>query len=193
MKCTYNSTDQHGFQALERISGSSELAHRSVTASKRADSKAFVWFVRVHLCPPVIQMICERLKHRSALLKLVFLLFCCALAGCVSKSTAAARARAAFMAGQQQQLQQQTSMMARQNQIRGPTVTVLGPVRNSLVPWTADLTLAKAVLAAEYYGPRDPSAIIIQRGGKEFTYDPETLLNGQDIPIDPNDVIEISP
>lgn len=115
------------------------------------------------------------------------------LAGCVSKGTAEARARAAFMAGQQQQLQQQAATMARQSQIRGPTVTVLGPVRNSLVPWTADLTLAKAVLAAEYYGPRDPSVIIIQRGGKEFSYDPKTLLSGQDIPLDPNDVVEISP
>src|SRR5262249_28043254 len=78
---------------------------------------------------------------------IALLLGCSVLAGCVSKGKAQAQARAAFIAGQQQ-----AAMVSRQTQLQGPTVTVLGEVRNSLVPWTPDLTLAKAVLAAAYYG-----------------------------------------
>jgi hypothetical protein len=106
------------------------------------------------------------------------------LAGCVSKSTAEARARAAFLAGQQQ-----AAMMARQAQIQGPTVTVIGEVRNPMVAWTTDLTLAKAVIAADYYGQGDPAEIVIQRNGQEMKYDPKTLLSGADVQLEPNDVV----
>ena len=109
------------------------------------------------------------------------------LAGCVSKKTAEARARAAFLAGQQQQ----SALMARQTPLQGPTVTVLGEVRNALVPWAIDLTLAKAVIAADYYGRIDPTAIVIRRDGKEISYEPRMLLSGQDVPLEPNDVIEL--
>lgn len=149
--------------------------------------------VHEHSCRPLdaggdIAARCPYPKYRDKVAGLVLLVLSCFLAGCVSKATAEARARAAFLAGQQRE----EAIMARQNRIQGPTVTILGPVRNTLVPWTAELTLAKAVLAADYYGKRDPSAILIQRGGKEFRYDPKTLLGGQDIPLEPNDVIEIA-
>lgn len=130
---------------------------------------------------------------------MVWNIFCCVgvlisllgLAGCVSKSKADARARAAFFAGQQQ-----AAMMSRQTQSQStsfgaPTVTVLGEVRNSLVPWTVDLTLAKAVIAAEYFGRSDPVEIVIQRDGKEISYDPKKLLNGQDVQLEPNDVVQL--
>ena len=109
----------------------------------------------------------------------------------MSKSKADARARAAFFAGQQQ-----AAMMSRQTQSQStsfgaPTVTVLGEVRNSLVPWTVDLTLAKAVIAAEYFGRSDPVEIVIQRDGKEISYDPKKLLNGQDVQLEPNDVVQL--
>jgi hypothetical protein len=112
------------------------------------------------------------------------LFFAFLLAGCVSKSTADARAKAAFLAGQQQ-----ATMLGRQTQIQGPTVTVIGEVRNSVVPWTADLTLAKAVIAADYYGQADPTEIEVQRNGQEMKYDPKKLLNGADVQLEPNDVI----
>src|SRR5216684_6622525 len=96
------------------------------------------------------------------------LLWSMLLTGCVSKSKADARARAAFFAGQQQAAQ-----ITRQTQLQGPTVTVLGEVRNALVRWTVDLTLAKAVIAADYYGPTDPVEIVIQRDGKEIPCDPK--------------------
>jgi hypothetical protein len=106
--------------------------------------------------------------------------------GCVSKHEADVRARAAFFAGQQQAAQ-----MTRQTQLQGPTVTVIGEVRNSLVRWTADLTLAKAVIAADYYGATDPVDIIVQRDGKEVRYDPQKLLSGEDVQLEPNDVIQL--
>ena len=111
---------------------------------------------------------------------------CSVLAGCVSKTKAQAQASAAFIAGQQQ-----AAMMSRQTQLQGPTVTVVGEVRNSLVPWAPDLTLAKAVLAAAYYGTSDPTVIIIQRDGKEINCDPKRLLSGQDVQLEPSDVIEL--
>jgi hypothetical protein len=110
-----------------------------------------------------------------------------ALTSCVSKSKAEAQARAAFLAGQQQ-----GTMMNRQKQLQGPTVTVLGEVRNALVTWTADLTLAKAVVAAQYYGRTDPARITIQREGKEIHCDPRDLLGGKDVQLEPNDVIELA-
>jgi len=108
------------------------------------------------------------------------------LTGCVSKSKADARARAAFFAGQQQAAQ-----ITRQTQLQGPTVTVVGEVRNAMVRWTVDLTLAKAVIAANYYGSTDPTEIVIQRNGQEIHSDPKKLLGGEDVQLEPNDVIII--
>src|SRR5579883_799514 len=116
-------------------------------------------------------------------------LLCLSLAGgCVSKKKADARAREAFLAGQRQ-----AAMSNRQAQLQGPTVTVLGEVRNALVRWTLDLTLAKALVQAEYYGKTDPTQIVIQRDGKEIVYDPKKLLDGDDVPLQPNDVIQVGP
>jgi len=80
-------------------------------------------------------------------------------------------------------------MIARQSQQQGPTITVLGEVRNQMVPWTVDLTLAKAVVEAGFYGRTDPTQIIIQRDGKEIQCDPKRLLTGDDVALQPNDVI----
>jgi len=124
---------------------------------------------------------------RIALLALVLLPTSVLLAGCVSKHKADERARAAFFAGQQQ-----ATTMARQNQLTGPTVTILGEVRNAQIRWTADLTLAKAVIAADYYGRIDPTEIVIQREGKEIRCDPKKLLSGEDVQLEPNDVITMA-
>ena len=109
------------------------------------------------------------------------------LCGCVSKAKADAQARAAFFAGQQQALRQ----MQGQQLPEGPTVTVLGAVQNHLVPWTRDLTLAKALVAAGYIGTADPVEIIITRDGVEKRVDPKGLLEGQDAPLEPRDVVEV--
>jgi hypothetical protein len=106
--------------------------------------------------------------------------------GCVSKSTAQAQARAAFLQGQQQALERM-----QQTQPRGPTVTFIGEVRNQLIPWTADLTLARAIVAADYFGANDPSAIVVIRDGQQTAYDPKKLLQGNDVLLEPRDVVEI--
>jgi hypothetical protein len=116
----------------------------------------------------------------------VWAMFVCWMAtGCVSKSKADAQARAAFLAGQQHATQQL--------ELRGPAVTVVGEVKNAIVPWTEDLTLAKALVAADYYGSKDPAEIIVVRSGEEFVVDPKNLFGGADIPLLPRDVIELRP
>ena len=108
------------------------------------------------------------------------------VAGCMSKKKADAQARTAFLAGQRQALE-----IVQQAQARGPSITVLGEVRNSIVPWTSDLTLAKALVAADYRGATDPIEILIERQGKATSYDPKKLLTGEDVPLQPNDVVQI--
>src|SRR5258705_13888206 len=89
------------------------------------------------------------------------LLIAIALTGCTTKSKARDRARAAFVAGQQQAL-------ARMIQPREPSVTVVGHVRNQWIPWTEDLTVARAVVSARYFGSVDPSVILVVRNGQEI-------------------------
>ncbi len=108
------------------------------------------------------------------------------LTACVSKSKAAAQARAAFFAGQQQALE-----TFKQAQAGGPTVVFMGPVRNHVVPWTADMTLARALVTADYVGGADPKEITIVRGGAEIREDPQKLLSGEDVPLQAGDVIQL--
>ncbi len=111
------------------------------------------------------------------------------LSGCVSKSTANAEARAAFATGQQQGMMR----MAQQDQSQASTVTVVGQVRNSVIPWTPDLTLAQAIVAADYFGKGNPTSIIIVHNGVGRMVDPKKLLSGEDVPLAEHDVVTIRP
>jgi len=71
------------------------------------------------------------------------------------------------------------------------SVTVIGQVRNPLVPWTEDLTLAKALIAADYYAKGDPRHIVIVRKGQASNVDPKQLLAGEDVPLEAGDVVNI--
>jgi hypothetical protein len=116
---------------------------------------------------------------------LIALLFSVALSGCVSKSKSKAKARAAFFAGQQQGAAMQNT---------GNSVWVVGNVRMPLIPWTEDLTLTKALIAAEYLGAGDPSQIVLLRTGQPTVFiSPKQLLNGFDLPLLAGDRIEIRP
>jgi hypothetical protein len=106
------------------------------------------------------------------------------ISGCVSKAKADAQAREAFFAGQQR--------AAQQLQTLGPTVTVMGPVKNKLIPWSVGLTLAQAVVAAQYYGAKDPTEITIIRNGEQIQVDPHRLLGGEDFPLEPRDIVALS-
>jgi hypothetical protein len=122
------------------------------------------------------------------------LLIAVALGGCVTKSKANAQARAAFLAGQQEAMaRMQQPQTQTQTQGREPSVTLNGEVRNRVVPWTAGLTLAKALLAADYYGTTDPDQIMIVHNGMATRVDPKMLLTGVDIPLQPGDVVRITP
>jgi hypothetical protein len=107
-----------------------------------------------------------------------------ALAGCTTKAKAKAEAQAAFAAGQQQ-------AMIRMQQTQVPNVTVHGAVRNPLIPWAEDLTVAKAIVAADYYGRKDPAEIFVVRKGQAFRVDPKQLLTGNDPPLQAGDVMDI--
>jgi len=110
-------------------------------------------------------------------------LFLLTTSGCTTSSTAKAQARAAFLAGQQQ---------AHMQQQQGPVVTVLGQVRNRMIPWTEELALSQVLIAADYQGFLDPRAIVIVRKGRRFQVNVKHLLRGTEDPlVEPGDTIEI--
>ncbi len=125
----------------------------------------------------------------------LLLSFVAALGGCVTKERAEADTRAAFFAGQASALGQ----MRLQNATPGaptaatvPGVTILGPVKNRTVPWTEDLSLVRALVAAEYIGSTELFSISVTRGGKEIPVSPQRLLNGSIDPIlEAGDVITL--
>ncbi len=106
--------------------------------------------------------------------------------GCATKTQARRQAEAAFQAGQQQALQQLYES-------KFPTVTVLGPVRNPKLDWTEDLTLARAIVAANYQGSSEPREIVLRRGNEAVHITPKQLLAGEDWPLSAGDRIEIVP
>jgi hypothetical protein len=118
------------------------------------------------------------------------LLVAVAFSSCVSKSKADAQARKAYIAGQQETM---VRMQQMQTQGQGPCVTVNGDVRNHVVPWTEGMTLAKALVTADYLGAADPAQVIILRNGIGRRVEPRKLLSGEDIPLQPGDVVHLLP
>lgn len=115
----------------------------------------------------------------------VALIVAVALAGCVTKKQADAQARAAFLAGQQRGM----ALVRSEN-----TVWVVGNVKLPLVPWTPDLTLAKAIVASGYLNPGDPSRISVFRNGQPpVTVSAKQILGGFDMPLQAGDRVEIRP
>ncbi len=109
------------------------------------------------------------------------------LAGCVSNKEATFREHQAYIAGEQQG--------AKLSQPQQPLqITVHGPVRNSIVPWEDDLTLAKAIVTADYTGFMNPILIrVIRNGQKIEEMKGIDLLHGHDVPLAPGDIVDIVP
>lgn len=111
--------------------------------------------------------------------------------GCVTQEKAAADARAAYFAGQatalnQLRLQQATTQPA------DSVVTIIGSVKNRTVPWTEDLSLVRALVAAEYVGAAELFSITITRAGKVMSVSPRQLLAGSvDPALEPGDVVTL--
>ena len=119
-------------------------------------------------------------------MKALFLgLMLCAMAtGCVSKSGARREAQRAVFEEQQRSFAEQTQQQ--------PAVWFRGDVRNQRVPWTDELTLAQALMAAQYTGNWDPRIITVTRAGEVHSVNTRRLLRGQDNPVlEPNDIVEV--
>ena len=110
----------------------------------------------------------------------VFLL--AAVSGCTTKSAARREAQAAFQAGQQQAVQQQSL---------GTSIRVVGDVKNTLIEWRDGLSLSQAIVEAEYQSERDPVDIVIIRRGQIISINPKRLLRGHDELLEPGDRIEL--
>ena len=109
------------------------------------------------------------------------------LAGCVSKKEAELKAHEAYMAGQAEAAKQWQSQ-------RPPQVIVQGPVRHPVVPWTEGLTLAKAIVDADYTGFMNPILVRVIRNGQMIEeMKGSDLLHGRDLPLQPGDVVDIVP
>jgi hypothetical protein len=106
-------------------------------------------------------------------------------AGCETKGRARLEAHEAYIQGQQQAKEQSSP--------KTPFVTVAGPVNNHTIPWTEDLTLAKAVVAADYTGFLDPRLIRVTRDGVTTDIKPGALLRGEDMPLQAGDTIQVVP
>jgi hypothetical protein len=109
------------------------------------------------------------------------------LTGCVSRKESEMQARQAYLAGQQQAARQWQSE-------RPPEVAVQGPVRNPVVPWVDDLTLAKAIVDADYTGFMNPIFIRVIRNGQMIEeMRGIDLLHHQDFPLEPGDIVVVVP
>ncbi len=120
---------------------------------------------------------------------LLALLLVTATTGCVTTEKAEADARAAFFAGQASALNQ---LRLQQATAETPVVTINGAVKNRTVPWTEELSLVKALVAAEYVGAPEIFSITVTRGGKDIPVSPQRLLSGNIDPLlEAGDVITL--
>lgn len=103
--------------------------------------------------------------------------------GCVTKATADAQAKEAFVAGEKAAYQTMQSSTT--------AIIVLGNVQKHQIPWVEGLTLAHALSTANYTGAQDPTDIILRRNSIQTEIDPKQLLNGRDVPLHPGDVISV--
>jgi hypothetical protein len=115
---------------------------------------------------------------------IVVLFFAIVSGGCISNSRDRTDEQAAYIAGQREAF---ASISAAQR----TSVVVIGPVQNPNVPWTDGLTLAQAIVAANYNGLGNPKEIILMRQGETTRIDPKDLLGGHDVPLQPGDTITI--
>lgn len=105
------------------------------------------------------------------------------LCGC-GKSQHDKRLLQAYTAGQNQAMAQE--------QAKRTKVFINGFVKNHVIDFTAELTLAEALVKAEYNGINDPHKIFIIRNGQPLEVNPRRLLNGLVNPmLQAGDVVEL--
>jgi len=114
----------------------------------------------------------------------VILLMAVTLVGCESKSAAKRQRNAAYLQGQ-------NAGMVQALQSKEASVTVVGDVKNRVLTWTRDLTVATAFLQADYQGLNDPRGFLVLRGNQQFRIGADELLDGKDFELEPGDILEI--
>ena len=76
--------------------------------------------------------------------------------------------------------------------VQQPVVWIRGDVKNPVLLWNDQLTLANAIVAADYRGFSDPHVITIIRRGQSYKVNPRDLLRGVEDPaLEPGDTIVI--
>lgn len=76
--------------------------------------------------------------------------------------------------------------------VQQPVVWIRGDVKNPVLLWNDQLTLAHAIVAADYRGFSDPHVITIIRRGQSYKVNPRDLLRGVEDPaLEPGDTIVI--
>ena len=71
-------------------------------------------------------------------------------------------------------------------------VRIRGEVRNPIIPWSENLTLAGALVEADYVGRWDPLSVTVTRGRKVQRFSASALLSGKDMFLEPGDLIQIN-
>jgi hypothetical protein len=118
----------------------------------------------------------------------ILILACCALlvlTGCVTDASARRQAREAYLAGLRQEAEDNAA------KAKGPCVIVRGNVKNRIIPWTEKITLAEVILAADDQNLMAPSKFLLTRGNRTMEITVRQLLDGNDIPLESGDIVNI--
>jgi hypothetical protein len=117
--------------------------------------------------------------------------------GCANKTKTQEQIRRAYIAGEQaaraqmQQAQAPQSTLQPMPSTTQPQVRVVGSVRNPVLPWSEGLSLARALVEAEYEKSTAPSAITILRNNEPLQINVQQVLQGADYPLFPGDIVLI--
>jgi len=117
--------------------------------------------------------------------------------GCGGKAKKQAEFRRAYSAGVQaaqaqiRQGQMQQSMSQPVPSTSDPQIRILGSVRNPALTWSEGLTLARALVLAEYEKSTAPASITIFRNNQPLQIDVQRVLQGEDYPLFPGDIVYI--
>lgn len=106
------------------------------------------------------------------------------LGGCISKSTARKQRNVAFIEGK-------NAGMMQALQTQAQSVTVIGDVKNRVLTWNQDMTVATAFLQANYQGVVEPRGFLVRHGSEQFRLSADELLDGKDLQLLPGDTLEI--
>jgi hypothetical protein len=127
----------------------------------------------------------------------VILLVAAIVCGCAGKAKKQAEFRRAYSAGaqaaqaQMRQAQTQQSMSQPVPTTSDPQIRILGSVRNPTLTWSEGLTLARALVLTEYEKSTAPTSITIFRNNQPLQIDPQRVLQGEDYPLFPGDIVYI--